>query len=105
MIKKILFISFLFFITTAFSQKTLQKLSAAPNPFTTVSKIQFDSSKKQDVYLTVKNMLGKSVYRKKHEVIVGENSIPFYRNDLQPGMYIYIIQNSKELISKRFVIK
>ena len=37
--------------------------------------------------------------------ICGQNKIPFDRNDLKSGMYIYAIQSNKEVISKRFVIR
>ena len=105
MIKKVLFTLFLFSATIAFSQKSLSKLSAAPNPFVTETKINFISTSDQVIVLSVKNVLGRTVYTKKHKVKKGRNSIPFSKNDLRSGMYIYAIQNSKELVSKRFVIK
>ena len=89
----------------AFSQKSLSKLSAVPNPFVTETKITFTSDSDQTIFLRVKNVLGKTVYSKKHKIKKGRNSIPFSKNDLRSGMYIYAIQNSKELVSKRFVIK
>lgn len=105
MIKKVLFTLFLFSATMAFSQKSLSKLSAVPNPFVTETKITFTSNSDQTIFLRVKNVLGKTVYSKKHKIKKGRNSIPFSKNDLRSGMYIYAIQNSKELVSKRFVIK
>ena len=105
MIKKVLFTLFLFSATMAFSQKSLSKLSAVPNPFVTETKITFTSDSDQTIFLRVKNVLGKTVYSKKHKIKKGRNSIPFSKNDLRSGMYIYAIQNSKELVSKRFVIK
>jgi len=106
MIKRLLFVLFLFSATLAFSQeKSLTKLSAAPNPFTTQTKIKFTSDSDQTIILSVKNVLGKTVYKKEMKVKKGKNSIPFSKNDLRSGMYIYAIQNNRELISKRFVIK
>ena len=105
MIKKVLFTLFLFTATLAFSQKSLSKLSAVPNPFVIETKITFNSDSNQTIVLRVKNVLGKTVYTKKHKIKKGKNSIPFSKNDLRSGMYIYAIQNSKELVSKRFVIK
>ena len=105
MLKKILFI-FLVVTLSSFSQeKSIDKLVASPNPFTNNTKIFIDSKMKQTVVLTVRNVLGKTVYSKKIKVVNGRNSIPFNRNDLKSGMYIYAIQNNKEVISKRFVIK
>ena len=105
MVKKILFISFLFLTIAGFSQKTLQKLSAAPNPFYNQTTIRFKATKKQPVFLVVKNLLGKTVYKKVHTAKIGENSIVFNKKNLQTGMYIYAIQSRKEIISKRIIIK
>jgi len=105
MIKKVLFILFLLITTVGFSQKSITKLSAAPNPFVTETKITFHSKTDQTVTLNVKNILGRTVYTKKHKIKKGINSIPFSKDDLRSGMYIYAIQNNKQLVSKRFVIK
>lgn len=105
MIKKLLIFSFLCFTTVGFSQKTLQKLSAAPNPFYSSTTISFNSSSKQPVYLVIKNVLGKTVYKKLLTTKIGKNTIAFKRNSLQSGMYIYAIRSRKEVVSKRFVIK
>lgn len=105
MVKKLLILTFLCFSTAMFSQKTLQKLSAAPNPFYSTTTISFHSTKKQPVFLTIKNVLGKTVYKKMISTKAGINTIKFNRNNLQSGMYIYAIQSRKEVISKRFVIR
>jgi hypothetical protein len=105
MVKKILFISFLFFSIAGFSQKTLQNLSAAPNPFYSQTTIRFKTTKKQPIFLFIKNLLGKTVYKKVHTAKIGKNSIVFKKNNLQAGMYIYAIQSRKEIISKRIIIK
>jgi len=105
MVKKVLFTLFLFSATLAFSQKSLTKLSAVPNPFVHETKINFVSDADQTIVLSVKNVLGRTVYSRKLKVKKGKNSIPFSKDDLRSGMYIYAIQNNKELVSKRFVIK
>ena len=56
-------------------------------------------------YIEIKNVLGKTVYTNRLKVKKGKNLIPFSKGDLRSGMYIYAIQNNKELVSKRFVIK
>lgn len=105
MIKKVLFTLFLFSATLAFSQKSLTKLSAVPNPFVNETKIHFVSDTNQQIVLSVKNVLGKTVYSRRFKVKKGKNSILFSKDDLRSGMYIYAIQNNQELVSKRFVIK
>ena len=91
--------------TLAFSQKSLTKLSAVPNPFVNETKITFVSETDQTIVLSIKNVLGKTVYTDRLKVKKGKNSIPFSKGNLRSGMYIYAIQNNKELVSKRFVIK
>ena len=106
MTKKLLFILLLLISFIGFSQeKPLESLSAAPNPFTNTTQIVFSSSFDSSIQFTVINILGTTVFKKTYKTKVGKNIIPFYKNDLAPGMYIYSIQYSNSIISKRFVIK
>ena len=105
MVKKLLCISFLFLSLANFSQKTVAKLSTAPNPFVNTTQIHFETIKIEAVFFIVKNILGKTVLKKTYLAKLGMNSFTFYRNNLKSGMYIYMIQSSNGLISKRFVIK
>ncbi|TYP97055.1 putative secreted protein (Por secretion system target) [Tenacibaculum adriaticum] len=106
MIKKLLFISFLLLSSISFSQeKSIEKLVASPNPFSNSTTISFNSTNNQTVLISVKNVLGKTVFSKEIEAVEGRNTFPFRRNDLSSGMYIYAIQSNKEFISKRFVIR
>ncbi|WP_299668665.1 T9SS type A sorting domain-containing protein [uncultured Polaribacter sp.] len=106
MIKKILFIFLLSVSFIGFSQeKAINTLSAAPNPFTNTTKITFSATVDASIIFTVRNVLGKTVFKKTYKIKKGKNSIPFYKNDLATGMYIYSVQNKKKVISKRFVIK
>ncbi|MBE7653717.1 T9SS type A sorting domain-containing protein [Tenacibaculum finnmarkense] len=106
MVKKILFLFLLLVTVAGFSQeKQLDKLVASPNPFRNNTTIFIDSKNNQTVFLSVKNILGKTVFYKEIKIESGRNKIPFERNDLKSGMYIYAIQSNKEVISKRFVIK
>ena len=106
MIKKTLFILFLFISSIGFSQeKSIEKLSVAPNPFVNSTKILFTSKITSTVIFSVKNVLGKTVFKKTFKTKEGKNSIPFSKGNLLSGIYIYTIQDSKSVLSKRFVIK
>ena len=106
MIKKILFILFLSSTSLGFSQeKSIDDLSAAPNPFTNSTKISFTSTSNTTLFFTVKNVLGKTVFKQNIEIKSGKNPLPFYKNDLPKGMYIYSIQDKSRTISKRLVIR
>ena len=106
MIKKLLFILLLLVSFIGFSQeKTVRNLASAPNPFTNTTQITFTSSLNASVELTVRNIIGKTVFKKKYKTKIGKNTIPFYKNNLATGMYIYSIQHHNKIISKRFIIK
>ena len=106
MIKKILFILFLSSTSLGFSQeRSIDDLSAAPNPFTNSTKISFTSASNATLFFTVINVLGKTVFKKSLEIKPGKNTLPFYTNDLPKGMYIYSIQDKSKTISKRLVIR
>lgn len=105
MIRKVLLISFLMLTSLTFSQKVIEKVYAAPNPFVTETKIHVNLKSKQTVYFTVRNILGKTVYSKKLTLKKGKNTIPFSKNKFRSGMYIYTLRNKKETVSKRMVIK
>lgn len=106
MIKKLLFILFLSVSTFGFSQqKSVEKLSAAPNPFTENTKISFTSANNSTIIFSVINILGKTVYKENVKVTSGYNSFTFEKGNLLSGIYIYKLQDSESITSKRFVIK
>lgn len=106
MVKKLLFILLLTLSSIAFSQeKSIEKLSAAPNPFTNSTKISFTAANNSTVFFKVKDVLGKTVHKKTFKAEKGINYIPFEKGDLQAGVYIYSIHNTKKIISKRLVIQ
>ncbi|MDP2088901.1 MAG: T9SS type A sorting domain-containing protein [Flavobacteriaceae bacterium] len=84
---------------------TISEIIASPNPFSVKTTISFISVKDQEVSFTIKNLLGKTVFSDKLNVQKGENQFDFYKNDLNPGMYLYSLQTTNEIISKRLVIK
>ena len=104
--KKILFIFSFFLFSVTFSQeKSIEKLIAAPNPFSNSTVISFDSNSESKSTFTVKNILGKVVFQKTLQTIKGNNSFPFLKGDLTSGIYIYTIQNKENTVSKRLVIQ
>ncbi len=106
MIKKIFFILTLTISLITFSQgKSIEKLSAAPNPFSNSTKITFESIDNSPVIFIVKNILGTTVFKENLKTKAGYNLVSFYKGNLKTGMYIYSLQNKKKIISKRLVIK
>ncbi|PCI34622.1 MAG: hypothetical protein COB60_06065 [Flavobacteriaceae bacterium] len=118
--KKLLFITLLLFLSLPLiaqqdnwgtkvvkkvAPKTLTIVTAYPNPFRTSTRINFTSTERQTVTFTVKNLLGKTVFMERINAKKGKNNIPFKRDNLQNGMYIYSLRTDTELVSKRLVIR
>ena len=114
--KKILLILFIFITTVTLAQSknqesiliqknAIENLGAYPNPLLTETKISFRSKENTSAILKIKNLLGKTVHSKAFTVKKGENSITFYKNSLESGMYIYSVQTASQIVSKRLVIK
>ena len=116
--KKLLLITFLLAGAVSFSQETdrsvmtkssseasITKVGAYPNPLTVKTNFAFTSNKVQEVTVTVKNLVGNTIFAIRVKVKKGLNTVPFERNNLPKGMYIYSIQTESEIVSKRLVIK
>ncbi|MFD1293641.1 T9SS type A sorting domain-containing protein [Lutibacter holmesii] len=118
--KKLLLLIFLFISAFSFAQQntrgafhinktatsaTLTTITASPNPFNINTRITFNSSKNQLIEFSVKSLLGKTVYHEQVNAKEGFNTIPFERNNITKGMYIYTLQSEAEIVSKRLVIK
>jgi len=106
MIKKILLL--LCFSSTLgilSQEKSVNKLVASQNPYNSITNISFNSTNKQKVQVSVKNVIGKTVFSKEFIAEEGKNTIRCNRGNLKTGIYIYAIQTNNEIISKRFVIE
>lgn len=120
MVKKLLVILFLLtFSTAVFAQdddvKDLEILEnalngihdvmASPNPFSVTTRIRFFADEEYDMDFLVKDLLGNTIHAEKLKTKKGHNSIPFYRDELESGIYIYSLKTKTKVISKRIVIK
>lgn len=88
-----------------FQEKNIENLSAYPNPLTAKTTITFFSDSTQFAVFTVKNLLGKTVYTSRILANPGKNELIFYKEKLDPGMYIYSLQTDTGIVSKRLIIK
>jgi len=118
MVKKLLLFIFLILTSSAvFSQQPrdntmvkdstmiIKNIVASPNPFSVTTKIKFNTDAIYEIEFSVKDLIGNRVYLKKYNTKVGMNTISFYRDKLDSGIYIYSIKTNTEIISKRIVIK
>jgi len=83
-----------------FSQeKSITKLVALANPLSSYINTYFNSLQQENLTFTIKNLLGKCFFKKEIRTAVGNTIIPFNRNHLRAGMYIYTIHNNTDYIS------
>ncbi len=78
---------------------------ASPNPFSVTTRIRFMADDVLEIDFFVKDLLGNTIHVEKIKTKKGANSIPFYRDELESGIYIYSLKTKSKVISKRMVIK
>lgn len=120
MVKKLLLITFLLTFSTAIfaqdddsidknilenSLSGIRDVMASPNPFSVTTRIRFKADDVFDIDFFVKDLLGNTIHTEKVKTKKGANSIPFYRDELESGIYIYSLKTKSKVISKRIVIK
>lgn len=114
MMKKLLYILLITTTLSSFAQEgkkdvqikhEISSISVYPNPFSEKTNINFNSKRDTSVDFIVQDLLGNRIHSDKFIIVKGRNSIPFYRNKLTSGIYIYTLKTKNKVISKRFVIK
>ena len=86
-----------------FHQDDFVLFQNVPNPFAEFTNIQFNAPKSDNVVFEVVDMFGRSVYTERIAATKGVNTYQF-SHDLSAGIYMYIINNGKESISKRMIV-
>ncbi|WP_196885144.1 T9SS type A sorting domain-containing protein [Aureivirga sp. CE67] len=81
------------------------KVVASPNPLVDKTTITFTATKREKMEFIVKNLLGRTVYKEVLYTEVGTNRIPFSKDDLKSGVYLYTLKTSDQSVSKRIIIK
>jgi hypothetical protein len=69
------------------------------------TRIRFYSDEAYEIDFMVKDLLGNTIHSEKVKSKEGNNSITFFRDDLESGIYIYSLKTKTKVISKRIVIK
>jgi hypothetical protein len=86
-----------------FHQDDFVLFQNVPNPFSEFTNIQFNSPNSDNVIFEVVDMFGKIVYTQSIFTNIGLNTYQFNHN-LSSGIYMYSINNRKEIISKRMIV-
>ena len=83
----------------------IHDIVASPNPFSVTTRIRFVADGEYEMDFLVKDLLGNTIHARKLVTKKGNNVIPFFREDLESGIYIYSLKTESKVISKRIVIK
>jgi len=83
----------------------IHEVVASPNPFSVATRIRFFSDEEFEMDFVVKDLLGNTIHSEKLKSNKGHNSITFFRDELESGIYIYSLKTKTKVVSKRIVIK
>jgi len=83
----------------------IHNVIASPNPFSVTTRIRFVADEPIEMDFYVKDLLGNTIHAQKFKAKKGANAIPFFRDELESGIYIYSLKTKSKIISKRIVIK
>ena len=86
-----------------FHQDDFVLFQNVPNPFSEFTNIQFNSPNSDNVIFEVVDMFGRIVYTQSISTNIGLNTYQL-NHDLSSGIYMYSINNRKEIISKRMIV-
>ena len=88
-----------------FSDNSFELKAAFPNPTVNNAKIQFISGTPEAVTFKVYNLLGEEIESQFINSQRGVNTINVNTTSYSEGMYLYSINNGKEVLTKRMIIK
>jgi hypothetical protein len=88
-----------------FSDFTFELKDIYPNPAHNTAKIQFISGVISTVEFNIYNLLGEEVESRVIPSTRGVNTINVNTTSYSEGMYLYSINNGKEVLTKRMIVK
>ena len=88
-----------------FNDLTFELKGVFPNPAVNNAKIQFISGTPEAVTFKVYNLLGEEIKSQFIKSQRGVNTINVNTTSYSEGMYLYSINNGKEVLTKRMIIK
>ena len=92
-------------VINQFSSLTFELKGVFPNPAVNNAKIQFISGTSETVIFKVYNLLGEEIESQFINSQRGVNTINVNTTSYSDGMYLYSINNGKEVFTKRMIIK
>ena len=87
-----------------FNNETFEFKGLFPNPVTNQAKIQFVSGIPENIMFKIYNLLGEEIESQLILSLRGVNTININTSSYSEGIYLYSINNGKQLLTKRMVI-
>ena len=75
-----------------------------PNPFTEQTTIHYQLPYAGAIDFTVSDLLGKTVYKESLMGVKGENKLVFANDGLFPGIYLYQLKQSDQIVTGKMII-
>ena len=88
-----------------FHQDDFALFQNSPNPFSETTSIKFNSMNSEKIVFRIFNLLGEEVDSQIIYSQRGVNTINVNTTSYSEGMYLYSINNGKEVLTKRMIIK
>lgn len=81
----------------------ISEIKIYPQPITNISVIDLTCTKTQFKYLTIYNLLGKTIH---HSEIINKKTIQLLRNDFNSGMYLYKLESTYgNIMTGKFIVE
>lgn len=91
-------------VEDALSQNKFDVAPNYPNPFSSLTTIEYNNIKEETINFNVYNTVGALVYSNKYQSTVGKNVILFDGSKLSAGMYIYTVNNGSKTFTRKMTI-
>jgi hypothetical protein len=93
-----------FMVSTREALAQTFSISNRPNPSSGWTQIAVQSERSGDFDLTVRDIVGRVLYRQRVHILPGENLIDFDGSRLPSGFYVYSISDGREIASRKMAI-
>ena len=85
-------------------ENSFNSVSSNPNPFSKSAEITFNNSSSDNIVFSVYNLVGKIIHQETIIPQTGFNRITYTPSvDITQGIYLYKLNNGKQVITKRFI--
>ncbi len=86
-------------------ESSFGNISIIPNPVKGKSIVSFETSKRKNIEVLIKDLAGKTISAKNHFPSEGQNIVNLETEKLSNGMYLLILNNGEETSTVKFIVE